>query len=115
MSTRPVPWGSGSVEIAIRNGIFPGSVGLAQAHPLTKLLAMGDGLPPVLVHPIHSGVGLRALSSQAFYRLGHAHGHGYFSVAGPLLSRVPSYFHTDTIVTGILPSRVIYCCHANFY
>ena len=37
------------MEIANRNVIFPGSVGLAQAHPLTKPLAMGDGLPPDLV------------------------------------------------------------------
>ena len=37
------------MEIATRNVIFPGSVGLAQAHPLTKPLAMGDGLPPDLV------------------------------------------------------------------
>ena len=43
MSTRPEPWGSGAVEIvervktvetATRNGIVPGSVGLAQGHPL---------------------------------------------------------------------------------
>ena len=37
------------MEIATRNVIFPGSVGLAQAHPLTKPLAMGDSLPPDLV------------------------------------------------------------------
>ena len=37
------------MEIATRNVIFPSSVGLAQAHPLTKPLAMGDGLPPDLV------------------------------------------------------------------
>ena len=37
------------MEIATRNVIFPGSVGLAQAYPLTKPLAMGDGLPPDLV------------------------------------------------------------------
>ena len=37
------------MEIATQNVIFPGSVGLAQAHPLTKPLAMGDGLPPDLV------------------------------------------------------------------
>ena len=36
MSTRRDPWGSGAVEIATRNGIIPGSVGPAQAHPLTK-------------------------------------------------------------------------------
>ena len=30
------------MEIATRNVIFPGSVGLAQAHPLTKPLAMGS-------------------------------------------------------------------------
>ena len=52
MSTRPAPRGSGSVEIATQNDIFPGSVGLAQAQPLmltTKTPAMGDGLPPDLV------------------------------------------------------------------
>ena len=37
------------MEIATRNVIFPGNVGLAQAHPLTKPLAMGDGLPPDFV------------------------------------------------------------------
>ena len=39
------------MEIAARNVIFPGSVGLAQAHPLTKPLAMGDGLPPTAILP----------------------------------------------------------------
>ena len=61
MSTRPVPRGSVSVEIrATRNVIFPGSVGLAQAHPLTKPLAMGDGLPPDLVQ-LRSTLPIRAL------------------------------------------------------
>ena len=49
------------MEIATRNGIFPGSVGLAQAHPLTKTPAMRKqfpaGLGAVAVHPTHSGVG----------------------------------------------------------
>ena len=48
------------VEIATRNVIFPGSVGLAQAHPLTKPLAMGDGVPPDLVQ-ILSTLPIRAL------------------------------------------------------
>ena len=33
MLTRPDPSGSGAVEIATRNGIIPGSMGLAQTHP----------------------------------------------------------------------------------
>ena len=60
MSTRPVPSGSGLVEIATRKVIFPGSVGLAQAHPLTKPPAMGDGLPPDLVQ-LRSTLPIRAL------------------------------------------------------
>ena len=48
------------VEIATRNGIIPGSVGRAQAHPLMKPLAMrkkpSAGLGPVTVHSVHSGV-----------------------------------------------------------
>ena len=51
------------MEIATRNVIFPGSVGLAQAHPLTKPPAMREqpdaGLGPVAVHPTDSGVGSR--------------------------------------------------------
>ena len=51
------------MEIATRNGIIPGSVGLAQAHPLTIPPAMREqppaGLGPVVVHPTHSGVGPR--------------------------------------------------------
>ena len=49
------------MEIATQNGIIPGSVGLAQAQPLTKPQAMREqpnaGLGPVAVHPTHSGVG----------------------------------------------------------
>ena len=48
------------MEIATRNVIFPGSVGLAPAHPLTKPLAMGDGLPPDLVQ-LRSTLPIRAL------------------------------------------------------
>ena len=48
------------MEIATRNVIFSGSVGLAQAHPQTKPLAMGDGLPPDLVHS-RSTLPIRAL------------------------------------------------------
>ena len=48
------------MEIATRNVIFPGSVGLAQAHPLTNSLAMGDGLPPDLVQ-LRSTLPIRAL------------------------------------------------------
>ena len=48
------------MEIATRNVIFPGSVGLVQAHPLTKPLAMGDGLPPDLVQ-LRSTLHIRAL------------------------------------------------------
>ena len=48
------------MEIATRNVIFPGSVGLAQAHPLTKPLAMGDGLPRDLVQ-LRSTLPIRAL------------------------------------------------------
>ena len=48
------------MEIATLNVIFPGSVGLAQAHPLTKPLAMGDGLPPDLVQ-LRSTLPIRAL------------------------------------------------------
>ena len=48
------------MEIATRNVIFPGSVGLAQAHPLTKPLAMGDDLPPDLVQ-LRSPLHIRAL------------------------------------------------------
>ena len=64
MSTRPEPSGSGAVEIveiATRNFILSGSVGLAQARPLTKHPAAtkqpSAGLGPVTVHPTHSGVG----------------------------------------------------------
>ena len=48
------------MEIATRNVIFPGSVGLAQAHPPTKPLAMGDGRPPDLVQ-LRSTLPIRAL------------------------------------------------------
>ena len=48
------------MEIATRNVILPGSVGLAQAHPLTKPLAMGDGFPPDLVQ-LRSTLPIRAL------------------------------------------------------
>ena len=48
------------MEIATRNVIFPGSVGLAQAHPLTKPMAVGDGLPPDLVQ-LRSTLPIRAL------------------------------------------------------
>ena len=48
------------MEIATRNVIFPGSVGLAQAHPLTKPLAMGNGLQPDLVQ-LRSTLPIRAL------------------------------------------------------
>ena len=48
------------MEIATRNGIYPCSEGLAQAHPLMKPPAMSDrpsaGLGPGVVHPTHSGV-----------------------------------------------------------
>ena len=61
MSTRPEPRGSSGVEIATRNAIIPGSVGLAQARPLTKNPAMREqpsaGLGTVVVHPTHSGDG----------------------------------------------------------
>ena len=60
MSTRPDPWGSGAVEIAARDGIIPGSVGLAQAHPPTKPLAMMKSLPPDLVQ-LRSTLPMRAL------------------------------------------------------
>ena len=48
------------MEIATRNVIFLGSAGLAQAHPLTKPLAMGDGLPPDLVQ-LRATLPIRAL------------------------------------------------------
>ena len=48
------------MEMATRKVIFPGSVGLAQAHPLTKPLAMGDGLRPDLVQ-LPSTLPIRAL------------------------------------------------------
>ena len=48
------------MEIATRKVMPPGSVGLAQAHPLTKPLAMGDGLPPDLVQ-LRSTLPIRAL------------------------------------------------------
>ena len=53
------------MEIATRNIIFPGSVGLAQAHPLTKPLAVGDGLPPDLVQ-LRSTLSFRALVLENF-------------------------------------------------
>ena len=66
MSTRPDPRGSGAVEIVTRDDIISGSVGLAQAHPLTKCPAMGKqpsaGLGPVTVHPAHSGGRLRRIN-----------------------------------------------------
>ena len=49
MSTRPVPWGSGAVEIATPPVVISGSVGLAQAHPLTKTRQGENSLPPDLV------------------------------------------------------------------
>ena len=59
-STRLDPWGSGVVEITTRNVILPGSVRLAQAHPLTTPPAMrkqpSAGLGPVTVHRTQSGV-----------------------------------------------------------
>ena len=62
MSTRLDPWISGEVEIATREVIPPGYMGLAQAHPLIKPPATrkqpSAGLGPVAVHPTHSGVAL---------------------------------------------------------
>ena len=59
------------MEIATRNGITPGSAGLAQAHPPTESPAVrkkpSAGLGPVTVHPTHLGVGL-PLSSSFFLR-----------------------------------------------
>ena len=70
MSTLPGPWGSGAVEITTRNGIIPGSMGLAQAHPLTKHPTMRNqpsaGVGQVKVHPTHSGVGPRFCSASFF-------------------------------------------------
>ena len=62
MSTRPDSLGSGAVRTATRNGIIPGSVGLAQNYPLTTKTPITRkqphaGLGPVMVHPTHSGVG----------------------------------------------------------
>ena len=56
------------ILVATRNVIFPASVGLAQAHPLTKPLAMGDGLPPDLVQ-LRSTLPIRALVLGIFKRL----------------------------------------------
>ena len=57
------PWGSGAVEIATRNAILADSVGVAQAHPLTRPLAMrkqpNARLGPVTAYPTRSGVGPR--------------------------------------------------------
>ena len=48
-------------QIATGNGIIPGGMGLAQAHPPTNPPAMreqpSNGLGPVAVHQTHSGVG----------------------------------------------------------
>ena len=77
ISTPPDPWGSGAVEIATRKVIPTGSVGLAQAHPLTKLPPMrkqpSAGLGPVTAHPVQSGVGPRIpnLFSTRRYRLSY--------------------------------------------
>ena len=60
MSTRPDPWGLGAVEIATRNGIIPGSVGLTQAHPQIKPPAMKNSLTPDLVQ-LRSTLPIRAL------------------------------------------------------
>ena len=69
MPIRPDPWGSGAVEIATRDGIILGSVGLAQAHSLAKHPAMrkqsSAGLGPVTVYSTHLGVG-SSLSLLAF-------------------------------------------------
>ena len=51
------------MEITTLNGIIPGSVGLEQAHLITKPPAMAKqpsaGLSPVTVHPTRSGVDRR--------------------------------------------------------
>ena len=51
------------MEISTRKVIISDSVGLAQAHLLTKTMAMrkqpSAGLGPVTVHPTHWGVGPR--------------------------------------------------------
>ena len=60
MSTRLDRWGSDAVEIATRKVMPPGSVGLAQAHPLTKPPAMRNSLPPDIVH-LWSTLPVRAL------------------------------------------------------
>ena len=57
MTTRLDPWGTGVMEMATRSVIPPGSVGVAQAHPLTKPPAVRKqpdaGLGPVTtVHPM---------------------------------------------------------------
>ena len=60
------PCGSGAMEIAIRKCIAPGTAGLAQAHPLTKLPATKQpsaGFGPVTALPTHSGVGPRTITS----------------------------------------------------
>ena len=68
--TRLDPGGSGSLEIATRKLILPGSVGFARAPPL-KPPAMrrqpSPGLGPVTVHPAHSGVGPRSVKLVSMY------------------------------------------------
>ena len=84
MSTRPEPLRSGAVEIAVGNVVIPGSVGLAQAHPVTKTPAMrkqpSAGLGPVMVHPTHSSVGPRVVFTL----------HGFF--LPNVISRTPSVY-----------------------
>ena len=67
MSTRLAPWGSGAVEVATQNVFLPGSVELAQAHPLARPPAMrkqlSAGLGPATAHPTHSGVFVGGVSS----------------------------------------------------
>ena len=51
MWTQLDPWESGAAEIAARKVIRPRSVGLAQAHSLTKTPAMSK-LPSAVVGPV---------------------------------------------------------------
>ena len=83
MSTRPGSWGSGAAEMATPIVALPGSVGFAQAHPLTAPSAIithpSAGHGPDTVPFTHSGVGHRSRSFLPSVRkyFGHFTGPAY--------------------------------------
>ena len=87
------------MEIATRNVVFPGSVGLAQAHPLTTPLAMGDGLPSDLVQ-LRSTLPIRALVLELSLKKRH-NVHGHYSVTIMLLYQ-QHFVSSDVMMVRVL-------------